>query len=79
MAMYDNLLANVPTDLDGNPISREAYERRLSEWLPSAADRSFVGSLMQPVAAPGKLAGWIGPPDRGINNLAVDYEYVRLR
>ena len=26
----------------------------------------------------GKIAAWIAPPDRGINNLAVDYEYVRL-
>jgi benzoyl-CoA 2,3-epoxidase subunit B len=30
------------------------------------------------VVTPGKMAGWIAPPDRGINNLAVDYEYVRL-
>jgi len=28
---------------------------------------------------PGKIAGWIAPPDRGINNLAVDYEYVKLK
>jgi benzoyl-CoA 2,3-dioxygenase component B len=37
-----------------------------------------VKSLMQRVTAPGKMAGWVAPPDRGINNLAVDYEYVRL-
>ena len=42
------------------------------------ADRAFVHSLMQPVTEPGKMAAWIAPPDRGINNLAVDYEYVRL-
>jgi len=24
------------------------------------------------------MAAWIAPPDRGINNLPVDYEYVRL-
>jgi benzoyl-CoA 2,3-dioxygenase component B len=34
---------------------------------------------MQRVVEPGKTAGWIAPPDRGINSLAVDYEYVRLR
>jgi len=28
--------------------------------------------------APGKMAGWIAPPDRGINNLPLDYEYVHL-
>jgi benzoyl-CoA 2,3-dioxygenase component B len=70
--------ANVPTDLDGKLISRDEFERRLHEWTPSAADRAFVTSLMQRVVAPGKMAAWIAPPDRGINNLAVDYEYVRL-
>ncbi len=34
---------------------------------------------MQQVTEPGKMAGWIAPPDRGINNLGVDYEYVRLQ
>jgi len=24
------------------------------------------------------MAAWIAPPDRGINNLPVDYEYVKL-
>jgi benzoyl-CoA 2,3-dioxygenase component B len=70
--------ASVPTDPQGQPISREAYEQRLPGWLPSEADRSFVKSLMHRVAEPGKMAGWIAPPDRGINNLPVEYEYVRL-
>jgi benzoyl-CoA 2,3-dioxygenase component B len=38
-----------------------------------------VRSLMQQVVAPGKMAAWIAPPERGINNLAVDYEYVHLQ
>ena len=33
---------------------------------------------MQKVVTPGKMAGWIAPPERGINNLAVEYEYVHL-
>jgi benzoyl-CoA 2,3-dioxygenase component B len=33
---------------------------------------------MQRVVAPGKMAAWIAPPDRGINNLPVEYEYVKL-
>ena len=41
-------------------------------------DRAFVKSLMQRVVAPGKMAGWIGAPERGINSLPIDYEYVRL-
>ncbi len=70
--------ANVPTDPESRILAREAYERSLSDWLPSPADRSYVTSLMQRVTAPGKMAGWVAPPDRGINNLGLDYEYVRL-
>jgi benzoyl-CoA 2,3-dioxygenase component B len=70
--------ANVPTDLEGNLISRDEFEQGLPQWVPSESDRAFVHSLMQRVAEPGKTAAWIAPPDRGINNLSVDYEYVRL-
>ncbi len=70
--------ANVPTDIEGRIIAREEYQRRLPERLPTPADRTYVQSLMQRVTTPGKMAGWIAPPDRGINNLGLDYEYVRL-
>ena len=70
--------ANVPTDPAGNRISEEAHARGLAGWLPSEADRTYVKSLMRRVDQPGKMAAWIAPPDRGINNQAVDYEYVRL-
>ena len=70
--------AGVSTDPAGATVSGEEYQRRLPEWLPSEADRAFVHSLMQRVIEPGKMAGWIAPPDRGINSLPVDYEYVRL-
>ena len=70
--------ANVRCDLSGRIIGADEFERSRHEWLPSAADRAFVQSLMQRVARPGKMAAWIAPPERGINNLAIDYEYVRL-
>ncbi len=70
--------AGMPCDPAGAVITSEAYAAGLPSWIPSAADRAFIASLMQPVFAPGKMAGWIAPPDRGINNLPVDYEYVRL-
>jgi len=70
--------ANVPTDPEGRLVVRDEFERHLSDWLPSAADKAFVKSLMQRVVEPGKMAAWIAPPERGINNLPVDYEYVRL-
>jgi benzoyl-CoA 2,3-dioxygenase component B len=70
--------ANAPTDPQGKAISREEFERGMPGWIPNEGDRAFVISLMQRVVEPGKMAGWIAPPDRGINNLPVDYEYVKL-
>ena len=57
------------------PAFQFAY---VHEWIPSEADRAFVRSLMQRVVEPGKMAGWVAPPERGINNLPVEYEYVKL-
>jgi benzoyl-CoA 2,3-epoxidase subunit B len=71
--------ANVPTDPAGNPITREEYDAHIDEWLPTDADRAFIYSLMKGVFEPGKMASWIAPPERGINNQALDYEYVRLQ
>ena len=70
--------ANTPVDPAGQLLPREQYDRQLPEWLPSDADQAFVRSVMQRVVQPGKIAGWIAPPDRGINSLPVEYQYVRL-
>ena len=67
-----------PTDPEGYLISREAHERGLGKWLPAEADRAYVHFLMKQVIEPGKMAGWIAPPERGTNNRPVDYEYVEL-
>ena len=65
-------------DPSGQPIAASEWQRRQGEWLPSESDRAFVRSLMHKVVEPGKMASWIAPPDRGINNLPVEYEYVHL-
>ena len=70
--------AGAPADFAGNPISAESYAQLCLQALPSAEDRSFVKSLQHRVVEPGKMAAWIAPPDRGINNLPVNYAYVRL-
>ena len=67
-----------PVDPQGNVVSKEIYEKNLHAWIPSAADRAYVHSLMKKVIEPGKIAGWVAPPERGINNLPVEYEYVKL-
>src|SRR5246500_3429049 len=70
--------SGVRTDPDGHRITDEDWRRRERDWLPSSEDRGFVASLMQRVTEPGKVAGWIAPPEIGINNTPLDYEYVRL-
>ena len=70
--------ASTRTDPQGNPITVEVWRARERDWLPSEQDRTFVGSLMQRMTEPGKFAGWIAPPDGGIDNRGLAYEYVRL-
>jgi benzoyl-CoA 2,3-dioxygenase component B len=71
--------SGMPVDPQGNLIAKEEYDQELPSWIPSDADRSFVHSLQKRVIEPGKMAGWIAPPERGINNLPVEYEYVKLQ
>jgi benzoyl-CoA 2,3-epoxidase subunit B len=70
--------AGISTDPAGRPINRAEFDAHKADWLPDEADRSFVHSLMQGVFDRGKMAAWIAPPDRGINNNPIDYEYVKL-
>jgi benzoyl-CoA 2,3-dioxygenase component B len=70
--------AGIPTTPEGQPITQADFDAKKHEWIPSEEDQRFVKSLMQRVTEPGKIAGWIAPPDRGINAQPVDYEYVKL-
>jgi benzoyl-CoA 2,3-dioxygenase component B len=63
---------------DGQVLSKENWERQSAGWLPSEDDHGFVGSLMGRVVEPGKFASWIAPPARGINNLPLEFKYVRF-
>ncbi len=65
-------------DLDGNPIDEATWNRNVDAWLPTTEERAFVKSLMKPCYEPGKMASWIAPPPKGINDLPVDHEYVKL-
>jgi benzoyl-CoA 2,3-epoxidase subunit B len=71
------IYADAHFDLDGEPISADAWEAKRAAWLPSDADRAYVASLMHRVDEPGKMAHWIAPPRRGVNNQPIDYDYVR--
>ncbi|MCB1385009.1 MAG: benzoyl-CoA 2,3-epoxidase subunit BoxB [Nitratireductor sp.] len=65
-------------DPQGNPISQQDYDARVTQWLPTRADGDFIQSLMKPCYEPGKYAGWIAPPKVGIDNKPGDFEYVKL-
>ncbi len=65
-------------DLEGNPISREEFERKMPSWLPSEEDRRYVKSCQTKVLERGKFANWIAPPSVGINEQPVDFDYVRI-
>ncbi len=63
---------------DGRVITEAEWDARRREWLPTPEDAQFVATLMRPAVEPGRFAGWIAPPARGINGLPLDHEYVRL-
>jgi benzoyl-CoA 2,3-dioxygenase component B len=63
---------------DGRQITREEFDTGMRTWIPSEAEKAHVRTVMQPVYAPGKIAGWIAPPARGIGGKPVDCAYVRL-
>jgi benzoyl-CoA 2,3-dioxygenase component B len=63
---------------EGRVLSKDEWEWHSRDWLPSDADHEFVTSLMGRVIEPGKFANWIAPPARGVNNLPIEFEYVRF-
>ena len=63
---------------EGRVLSEQEWQTNVDQWLPSAADKVFVASLMGRVVAPGQFANWIAPPTVGINRQSPDFEYVRF-
>jgi benzoyl-CoA 2,3-dioxygenase component B len=62
----------------GELIDEATWQSHADEWLPTAEDHARVAELMVPHYEPGEFAGWISPPPVGINNLPVEYDYVRF-
>jgi benzoyl-CoA 2,3-dioxygenase component B len=74
IGMYSGLFV----DPNGVALSKEEWERRKYEWLPSPGDSAYLLSIMaEPIYELGKFANYIAPPRRGINQKPVDFEYVR--
>jgi len=70
--------AVISVNPQGDVITESEWQSQQGRWLPTAEDQAFVGSLMNRVTEPGKIAAWIAPPVRGIDGKPWDYEYVRF-
>ena len=44
----------MPFDPDGTLLSKDEWERRKGEWLPTDADRAYVATLQKPVTEVGQ-------------------------
>ena len=72
------MFSSMHFDPAGHALSDEQWASRRSEWLPSAADRDYLLSIMnEPVYEAGQFANYIAPPIRGINRMPTNFEYVR--
>ena len=71
-------LSGIRVSPSGQVVNETTWQANVANWLPSESDRAYIHSLMGRVTEPGKYANWISPPDRGINNQAADFEYVRF-
>ncbi len=63
---------------DGTLIDQATWDAKRDSVLPTEADETYIKSLMKPVYERGKMANWIAPPAKGINNLPGDFEYVKV-
>jgi benzoyl-CoA 2,3-epoxidase subunit B len=71
-------LAQLRVAPDGSVVSHAEWDANVDRWLPTAADRAFVASLMGRVVEPGRFANWIAPPAAGVNRQPANFEYVRF-
>ena len=65
-------------DPEGNLVDESTFAKMRDAWLPTQEDRDYVRSLMVPCYEPGKMAGWIAAPRKGVKGKALNFEYVKL-
>ena len=71
--------AEIKASPDGTIVTEAEWTRHSADWMPTDEDRAFVLGLMRRVVEPGKVAGWIAPPARGVNREdPATFEYVRF-
>ena len=71
--------ADVKVSPEGKVVTEAEWTHNSGDWMPSEDDRAFVQSLMKRCVEPGKIAGWIAPPARGVNHEDPStFEYVKF-
>ena len=70
--------SNYHFNLNGELISDVEFHHHQNEWFLTDADREYLGSIMQPCLEPGKIAGWIAQPVKGVDGKPFEFEYVRI-
>jgi len=63
---------------EGEVLDEAAWTAREADLLPTPEDRRQVSELMKPEYEEGQFASWIAPPPQGINDMPVEYDYVRF-
>ena len=75
---HQGIYGGVSFNPSGDMISAEEFEAHRTDWLPTAADHTYLRSIMKPVTEHGKIANWIAPPKKGVNNNEFEFNYVKL-
>jgi benzoyl-CoA 2,3-epoxidase subunit B len=70
--------SSVHVSPEGQILDDAGWAAKVDDWLPGQADRDRVAALMTPTYEPGEFAGWITPPAQGINEMGVEFDYVRF-
>jgi len=63
---------------EGALIDAETFAASRDTWLPTAQDDAWLQRIMGRVTELGKIANWIAPPRRGIDDQPLDFEYVKF-
>jgi benzoyl-CoA 2,3-dioxygenase component B len=63
---------------EGSLVDEATFRAKRDEWLPTAQDDAWLRRIMGKVSEPGKVANWISPPRRGIDDKPLEFEYVRF-
>jgi benzoyl-CoA 2,3-dioxygenase component B len=70
--------SSVHVSPEGEILDDATWAAKVDSWLPGAQDRADVAALMRPAYEQGAFAGWIAPPPQGINEMGVEFDYVRF-